>query len=76
MWTLLWMRSPARPPGSPKFGGVDIRRATSYALGKSKGVPMDLPFNGAISHYLKKDAPKEVRKAIETADKDEILSKA
>ena len=37
---------------------------------------MDLPFNGAISHYLKKDAPKEVRKAIETADKDEILSKA
>lgn len=37
---------------------------------------MDLPFDGAISHYFKKDAPKEVRKAIETAAKDEILSKA
>lgn len=37
---------------------------------------MDLPFEGAISRYLKKDAPKEVRKAIEEASKDEILSKA
>ncbi len=37
---------------------------------------MDLPFDGAISRYFKKDAPKEVRKAIETAAKDEILSKA
>ena len=36
---------------------------------------MDLPFDGAISRYFKKDAPKEVRKAIETADKAEILSK-
>ena len=37
---------------------------------------MDLPFDGAISRYFKKDAPKEVRKAIEDASKDEILSKA
>lgn len=37
---------------------------------------MDLPFDGAITRYFKKDAPKEVRKAIEDADKDEILSKA
>ncbi|MGV8986409.1 MAG: polyphosphate kinase 2 [Cypionkella sp.] len=36
---------------------------------------MDLPFDGAISRYFKKDAPKEVRKAIEDASKDEILSK-
>ena len=37
---------------------------------------MDLPFNGAITTYLKTDAPKEVRRAIEEADKNEILSKA
>ena len=36
---------------------------------------MDLPFNGAITNYLKTDAPKEVRRAIEEADKNEILSK-
>lgn len=37
---------------------------------------MDLPFDGAITRYFRKDAPKEVREAIETASKDEILSKA
>ena len=35
---------------------------------------MDLPFDGAISKYFKKDAPKDVRKAIETRDKDTIMS--
>ncbi len=35
---------------------------------------MDLPFDGAISKFFKKDAPKAVRKAIETSDKDRILS--
>jgi polyphosphate kinase len=35
---------------------------------------MDLPFDGAISKYFKNDAPKEVRKAIEKRQKDEILS--
>ncbi len=35
---------------------------------------MDLPFDGAISRYFKEDAPKAVRKAIEKADKDDILS--
>lgn len=34
---------------------------------------MNLPFNGAISRFFKEDAPKRVRKAIETADKDDIL---
>ena len=37
---------------------------------------MDLPFDGAISRYFKKDAPKDVRKAIETAGSDDILSKS
>ncbi len=37
---------------------------------------MTLPFDGAISSYFKKDAPKEVRKAIEECDKDKILSPA
>ena len=37
---------------------------------------MDLPFDGAITHYFKKDAPKEVRKTIEEATKDQILSKS
>lgn len=37
---------------------------------------MDLPFDGAITRYFRKDAPKEVREAIETASKDEILSKS
>jgi len=36
---------------------------------------MDLPFDGAISRYFKQGAPKEVRKAIEEADKDDILDK-
>jgi polyphosphate kinase 2 len=36
---------------------------------------MDLPFDGAISHYLKTDAPKEVRRAIADSGKDVILSK-
>ncbi len=35
---------------------------------------MDLPFNGAITRFLENDAPKAVRKAIEDAKKDEILS--
>jgi polyphosphate kinase len=35
---------------------------------------MDLPFDGAISRYFKEDAPKAIRKAIEKADKDDILS--
>ncbi|WP_151717442.1 polyphosphate kinase 2 [Gemmobacter serpentinus] len=36
---------------------------------------MDLPFNGAISRYFKEEAPKAVRKAVESAAKDEILSR-
>ncbi|MBC7477827.1 MAG: polyphosphate kinase 2 [Pseudorhodobacter sp.] len=35
---------------------------------------MDLPFNGAISKYFKNDAPKDVRKAIEKREKDQIMS--
>ena len=35
---------------------------------------MDLPFDGAISKYFKNDAPKDVRRAIEKAGKDEIMS--
>jgi len=37
---------------------------------------MTLPFDGAISRYFKEGAPKEVRKAIEKAGKDEILTKS
>ena len=37
---------------------------------------MDLPFDGAISHYFRKSAPKELRQAIEQAGKDDILSKS
>jgi len=33
----------------------------------------DLPYVGAITHYLEKDAPPGIRKAITTADKDDIL---
>ena len=35
---------------------------------------MNLPFDGAISKYFRNDAPKDVRKAIEKAGKDEIMS--
>jgi polyphosphate kinase len=35
---------------------------------------MSLPFDGAISRYFREGAPKEVRKAIETAGKDEIMT--
>ena len=35
---------------------------------------MTLPFDGAISRYFREGAPKEVRKAIEQAGKDDILN--
>jgi polyphosphate kinase 2 len=35
---------------------------------------MTLPFDGAISRYFRETAPKEVRRAIEKAGKDEILT--
>ncbi|WP_309666074.1 polyphosphate kinase 2 [Tabrizicola sp.] len=37
---------------------------------------MDLPFDGAISRYFREGAPKDVRRTIENAGKDEILSKS
>ena len=37
---------------------------------------MDLPFDGAISRYFREGAPKDVRKAIEKAGKDDILNTA
>jgi polyphosphate kinase 2 len=33
----------------------------------------DLPFDGAVSRYVKKDAPKDIREALEDADKHDIL---
>ena len=35
---------------------------------------MDLPFDGAISAYFKKGAPKAVRDAIKNADSDDVLN--
>jgi polyphosphate kinase 2 len=35
---------------------------------------MDLPFDGAITEFLKNGAPKDIRKAIEGSDKNDILS--
>ncbi len=35
---------------------------------------MDLPFDGAISQFYKKEAPKDVRRAIEKGDGKDILS--
>ncbi len=37
---------------------------------------MDLPFDGAISRFFREGAPEGVRKAIEKADKDDILTKS
>jgi polyphosphate kinase 2 (PPK2 family) len=37
---------------------------------------MTLPFDGAISRYLREGAPAAVRKAIEKAGKDDILTKS
>ena len=37
---------------------------------------MTLPFDGAISRYFQEAAPKAVRKAIEKADKDAILTQS
>jgi len=37
---------------------------------------MSLPFDGAISTYFRKGAPAAIRKAIEKAGKDEILTKS
>jgi polyphosphate kinase len=35
---------------------------------------MDLPFDGAISRYYREGAPEKLRKAIDKADKDDILN--
>ncbi|NIZ14599.1 polyphosphate kinase 2 [Phaeobacter sp. HF9A] len=35
---------------------------------------MTLPFDGAISHYYEEDAPKDIRKAVQMAHKDDILN--
>ncbi|MFD2175525.1 polyphosphate kinase 2 [Rhodobacter lacus] len=48
-------------------------------MSKDKAEPtmpeaLDIPFVGAITHYLEQDAPEAVRKAIAGAKKDEILS--
>lgn len=37
---------------------------------------MDLPFDGAISRYFREGAPAAIRKAIEKAGKDDILTKS
>ncbi|MFZ1469485.1 MAG: polyphosphate kinase 2 [Paracoccaceae bacterium] len=37
---------------------------------------MTLPFDGAISRYFSETAPKSVRKALEKADKDDIVTKS
>ena len=37
---------------------------------------MDLPFDGAISRYFRETAPAAIRKAIEKAGKDDILTKS
>jgi hypothetical protein len=34
---------------------------------------MDLPLDGAISRYFREEAPEEVRRLIEGADKDDVL---
>jgi len=44
-------------------------------MAKEKG-EMKIPFVGDITHFLENEAPKEIRKAIETASKDEILSRS
>jgi polyphosphate kinase 2 len=36
---------------------------------------MDLPFDGAISRYFREGAPEKVRKAIQSAGKDDILNR-
>ncbi|WP_417807113.1 polyphosphate kinase 2 [Thioclava sp.] len=38
--------------------------------------PLDIPFVGEITAYLRNEAPKAVRHAIEQSDKDDILSKS
>lgn len=56
-------------------GRVDFGPGFVLGLAKPEDI-MDLPFDAAISRYFKKDAPKEVRKAIEEAVKDQIMSKS
>jgi polyphosphate kinase len=40
----------------------------------AKSAKSDLPFDGAISRFFAKDAPKAIRKQIESAGKDDILT--
>lgn len=40
----------------------------------AKEAATDLPFDGAISRFFKKDAPKAIRQRIEAAGKDDVLT--
>lgn len=53
--------------------GDCVSRTNRHTGAKAEDT-MDLPFNGAISKYFKNDAPKDVRRAIENCDKDQIMS--
>ena len=45
-------------------------------MGKTKDAGQKIPLVGDITQYLEKEAPKEIRKAIESAAKDEILARS
>jgi polyphosphate kinase len=48
-------------------------RHTDRKIGE---ITMDLPFDGAISRYFREGAPRDVRRMIEKAGKDDILNPA
>ena len=56
-----------RPP-PPYYAGTEARHG--------QGPEFEKPFGGAISRYAEKEAPKEIRKALKAAGKDDILDPA
>ena len=61
-------RAHCAPAPLPAIVGLPERRR--HGQGRDKP---EKPFDGAVSRFVKKDAPKDVREALEDADKKDIL---
>ena len=59
------------PAATPAFAPATIAGAKAPAAGADPGA---IPFVGDITRFLEEEAPAPVRKAIQKADKDEMLS--
>ena len=50
------------------------KKSKREAVKTAEDAPFEKPFDGAVSRFLKKDAPKALREAVRASDGDEILT--